>query len=321
MPRELRAGQRAELHTIDVVTGETTLLFSSRDLLFEAPNWTSDGAWLIVNGAGGLFRISASAGASGSGAAELIPIDLGTIPPINNDHVLSPDDSTAYVSSEDGHLYAVPLGGGQIRRVSNDRGAFTYYLHGVSHDGVTLAYIGMERHGDGTVRTNVYTIPSAGGSDEHVTNDEFADDGSEFSRDGRWIYFNSERASNDAGHAQLFRIARNGSQLEQLTFDERVNWFPHLSPSGRTIAYVSFPSGTMGHPADVNVIVRLLDLDEPVDQLVERRDTFGYDGRHGQSCSPSLPSAVPSLSRRTFASSRMTLAGNSLPLSKILFNW
>ncbi|WP_338198662.1 hypothetical protein [Candidatus Nephthysia bennettiae] len=91
-----------------------------------------------------------------------------------------------------------------------------------------------------------------------MTDDEFADDGAEFSPDGEWIYFNSERGSTRPGHAQLFRIRPDGSALQQLTFDERVNWFPHLAPDGSQLAYVSFPPGTLGHPADREVIIRLM---------------------------------------------------------------
>ena len=50
----------------------------------------------------------------------------------------------------------------------------------------------------------------------------------------------------------------DGSGLEQLTFDERVNWFPHVSPDGRRVLYVSFPPGTLGHPADVDVVLRVM---------------------------------------------------------------
>ncbi len=238
MPRTLRPGQRSELYTVDVRTGKHTLVFTSDEILFEAPNWTPSGS-LIVNGDGKLFRVS----------DELIEIELGGVPDINNDHVVSPDGSTVYVSADDGHLYAVPLTGGPGRRVSNDRGpGFHHYLHGISPDGTTLAYIGLEPG-----ITNVWTIPAAGGADVQITNDEYADDGSEYGPDGKWIYFNSERA----GHAQLFRIA--GDEVEQLTFDERVNWFPHPAPDGSSIAYVSFPPGTEGHPADIeDVRIRLL---------------------------------------------------------------
>jgi TolB protein len=244
MPRTLRPGQRSELYVVDVESGDRRLVFSSTEMLFEAPNWTPD-SLLIVNGDGRLFRVD-------DGLAE---IELGGVPAINNDHVVSPDGTTVYVSADDGHLYAVPMTGGPGRRVTNDRGAgFHHYLHGVSPDGKALAYIGLEQV-DGRRITNVWTIPAAGGDDVQVTDDEHADDGSEYGPDGRWIYFNSERA----GQAQLFRIAVDGGEIEQLTFDERVNWFPHPAPDGSAIAYVSFPTGTEGHPADIDdVRVRLL---------------------------------------------------------------
>ncbi|MFI7067532.1 TolB family protein [Kribbella sp. NPDC050124] len=261
MPRTLRPGQRSELYAVDVASGERRLVFNSSTVLFEAPNWTPGGE-LLVNGDGRLFRVHDG----------LTEIDLGGVPSINNDHVLSPDGATIFVSADDGHLYAVPLDGGASRRVSNDRGpGFHHYLHGVSPDGRTLAYIGLE-HVDGRRITNVWTIPSAGGADVQVTNDEYADDGSEYSPDGKWIYFNSERA----GHAQLFRIPVSSGEAEQLTVDERVNWFPHPAPDGSAIAYVSFPPGTEGHPADIeDVRLRLL---SPQGEIREVATLFGGQG-------------------------------------------
>jgi len=269
MPRALQAGQRAELYVIDVETGEKVLRHSSDTMLFEAPNWSPDGRSLLINGDGRLFSLGADSG-------DLAEIDLGGMVEINNDHVISPDGRTAYVSSEDGHIHAVPLTGGPTVRVTTDRGAgFRHYLHGISPDGATLAYIGLSVDGAGTVNTNVHVIPSAGGPDIQLTDDSFADDGAEFSPDGRWIYFNSERGSTVPGHAQLFRIPADGGTPEQLTHDERVNWFPHSSPDGDRIAYVSFPPGTLGHPADVDVVVRLLEADGTVRDLAH---VFGGQG-------------------------------------------
>lgn len=253
--RTLAPGQRSELYIIDVETGEQTLVHTSTTRLIEAPNWTPDGKDLLVNGDGHLFRIPVE-----GGEPEQVP--LGDTPLINNDHVLNADGSVVYVSAFDGQLYAIPFATGQARRVSNDHGpSFYYFLHGASPDDTELAYIGMTLLDDGSVRTNIYTIPTAGGEDVQLTDDVFPDDGSEYSPDGAWIYFNSERGSTTPGHAQLFRMSRDGSGIEQLTDDERVNWFPHLSPDGRRIAYISFPPGTLGHPADLDVIVRLIDAD------------------------------------------------------------
>ncbi|GAA1278549.1 PD40 domain-containing protein [Pseudonocardia aurantiaca] len=270
MPRTLSAGQRAELYVYDLATGEARLRLTSHDLLFEAPNWTPDGRDLVVNGDGRLFRLGLDGG-------DLVEIPLPGVDPINNDHVISPDGKTVYVSSDDGHIYAAPFGGeGEIRRITTDKGdAFRHYLHGVSPDGKTLAYIGLEFLPDDGVRTNVFLIDVASHEERQLTDDDFQDDGSEFSPDGAWVYFNSERGSTTPGHAQLFRVPVGGGEPEQLTHDERVNWFPHPDPAGRRIAYVSFPPGTLGHPADKDVIVRLLDEDGTVRDL---KALFGGQG-------------------------------------------
>lgn len=266
-------GQRAELIVIDARSGECRTVLTSDEILFEAPNWTPDGQWLIVNGDGRLFRVPAN---GTEGAASLAEIPLGGIPEINNDHVLSPDGRSVYVSAEDGHLYEAALDGGAQRRVTSDANrGLHHYLHGVSPDGQTLAFIGLTRDGDGTVRTNVFTIPSGGGEEKQITDDSFPDDGAEFTPDGKRILFNSERGSTVPGHAQLFAIGTDGAGIEKLTDDERVNWFPHESPDGTEIAYVSFPPGTLGHPADVPVIIRTLGTDGGTGDLAE---VFGGQG-------------------------------------------
>ncbi len=49
--------------------------------------------------------------------------------------------------------------------------------------------------------------------------------------------------------------------VEQLTFDERVNWFPHISRRWAADRYLSYPPGTLGHPADKAVILKLIDAE------------------------------------------------------------
>ena len=248
--RSLASGQRAELTVIDL-EGATRVILTA-DEVIEAPNWSADGQWLVFNAGGRLFRIAASGGRPEQ-------IDTGSLADLNNDHVLSPDGTTIYVSSDDGHLYAVPFAGGTPRRVSNThRTPFHYYLHGISPDGATLAYVAVEQRNDER-QVNVFTIPAAGGPDTRLTDLSMPNDGPEYSPDGRWIYFNSELAASRPGHAQIFRMsAADGSGLEQLTFDSYVNWFPHLSPDGRTVAFLSYPPGTTGHPPNKDVLLRLM---------------------------------------------------------------
>ena len=59
---------------------------------------------------------------------------------------------------------------------------------------------------------------------------------------------------------QLWRMKRDGSSPEQLTFDENNNWFAHVSPDGKWIAYIAFPSTipVNDHPAYKRVTLRLM---------------------------------------------------------------
>ena len=40
-----------------------------------------------------------------------------------------------------------------------------------------------------------------------------------------------------------------------------VDWFPHLSPDGTRAAYLAYPPGTSGHPADLWVAVMVVEGD------------------------------------------------------------
>lgn len=270
--RQFLPGQHAELWILDVDSGEKRLRWRSDELLFEAPNWTRDG-WLLINGDGLLFRLTAD------GDDEPEQLFTGEAPDLNNDHVLAPDGRHVYCSSShDFHIYRVPLPGteGEAQRVTQDDGGTWHFLHGVSPDGRELAWIGLSRLDQDTWRTNIHVSPADGsGEQRQLTDDEFPDDGSEYSPDGQWLWFNSERGSATPGHAQLFRMPVGGGEPEQFTSDERVNWFPHLSPDGRRIVYVSFEPGTLGHPENRPVILReLLGKDQHRD-LVE---VFGGQG-------------------------------------------
>lgn len=248
--RSLASGQVSHLTIIDL-DGRQEVIFTANEVI-EAPNWTPDGQWLVFNAGGKLYRLPSLGGAPEQ-------IDTGHLDDLNNDHVVSPDGSTVYVSSDDGHLYAVPISGGAPRRVSNNHATpHHYYLHGISPDGATLSYVAVEAP-EGARMVNVFTIPASGGPDTRLTNLTMPNDGPEYSPDGRWLYFNSELSASYPGHAQIFRMkAADGSGVEQLTFDERVNWFPHLSTDGQQLVYLSYPSGTIGHPADKHVELRLI---------------------------------------------------------------
>jgi TolB protein len=251
--RSLLPGQVSELVVINSDGSGRTVILTA-DEIIEAPNWTPDGRTLIVNAGGELWRVSLD-------GAEIVRIATGRCRDLNNDHVLSPDGKTIYFSENDGHLYAVPITGGEPRRVSNvHSGPHHYYLHGISPDGLTLAYVAVEGPAE-KKRINIFTIPAAGGPDTRLSDVDYPNDGPEYSPDGSWIYFSSERAARVPGHAQCFRMHPDGTDIAQLTFDERVNWFPHVSPDGKSIVFISYPPGTTGHPANKDVVLRFMKPD------------------------------------------------------------
>src|SRR3954453_14913491 len=131
MTRTLQPGQRCEVW-IASVTGDRQLVFTTEDLLLEAPNWTLDGDALILNGDGKLWKLDL-------GQMRLETTPLTGIPGLNNDHILDPDGAHVFLSANDGHIYRAALRGGPATRITKDDGFF-HFLHGVRPDGQELAY-------------------------------------------------------------------------------------------------------------------------------------------------------------------------------------
>ncbi len=252
MNRTLQPGQRSEVW-IASVTGEAELLYSSDEVLFEAPNWTLDGAALVLNGNGKLWTLDVAGG-------HPVEVPLTGVPDLNNDHVLAPDGTGIFVSANDGHIYRAALAGGAATRITEEDGTF-HFLHGVSPDGRELAYVSIEA-GDFTQPGRLMTIASDGGAAAGVDVGPGHCDGPEYSPDGKWLYLNTESFSTAPGHAQLARVRSDGTGFEQLLSSDSVDWFPHPSPDGRLASYIRFPRGTQGHPADLPVAVVLVSTED-----------------------------------------------------------
>jgi Tol biopolymer transport system component len=247
------------LELLDVETGRREVIYRS-ERPFEAPNWTNDGAALIFNTSGTdpdwrgrLHRFDLL-------TRQSTVIDTGTNIRNNNDHVLSPDGMTLAISDQSlqgvgSTIYTVPVTGGTPKRITT---LAPSYMHSWSPDGKWLIYTGGRNHGDGQ-NLDIYRIPSDGsGPEERLTTATGVDDGPEHTPDGRYIYFNSVRS----GTMQIWRMAPDGSNQEQVTDDDLNNWFPHISPDGQQIVMISFPKdiNPSDHPYYKRVYLRLMPI-------------------------------------------------------------
>ena len=265
--RQLRRSQRAEVWVVDITDQDTHLVYTSDTVLIEAPNWAPDDRGLLLNGDGLLWRLDLDAP-----ALTKVPID--GLPPINNDHVIDASSGLIYMSANDGHIYAAPFEGGTAERVTHN--PCRHYLHGITPDGTTLAFVEIPAD-NVSAPGRLGLISSKGGATSYPEVGAAHLDGPEYSPDGAWLYFNTEEFASEPGHAQLARIPATGGPMERLRTSPTVDWFPHPSPDNQYATYISFPAGTLGHPADLDVEVKLVRTDD-WNSVLGRFPLFGGQG-------------------------------------------
>lgn len=282
------------LEVLELASGRHEVLHRSTEP-FEAPNWTRDGSALIYNVSG-----------SGPNKGVLMRFDLATRRPApidtssctqnNNDHVLSFDGRMLGISNQgpdsqgESAVFVLPAAGGVPRRVTL---LTPSYLHGWSPDGKWLVYTGGRREpSDGRQVFSLYKVAVEGGDEIRLTHGPGLDDGPEFSPDGRYIYFNSTRS----GRMQIWRMKPDGTDVEQVTNDIYNNWFPHLSPDGKWIAFLSYLPDVAPdqHPYYRQVYLRVM----PVEHGGARIVAYVYGGQGTMN----VPSWSPDSQRIAFVS-------------------
>ncbi|ASY63191.1 tolB protein precursor [Sinorhizobium sojae CCBAU 05684] len=235
---------RSSVEIFDIATAETRVVWQTERLV-EAPNWSPDGRFLVVNGHGRLHRIGLD------GAPDPVEIDTGIARQCNNDHGISPDGTTLAISDKTefgkSAIYLLPIEGGTPRLVTPK---LPSYWHGWSPDGRTLTYCGIRDQ-----VFDIYTISVEGGEERRLTWGEGRNDGPDWSPDGKWIYFNSSRT----GRMQIWRIRPDGSDVQRITDSPYGDWFPHPSPNGRHLLVLSYDGEVFDHPRDLHVRLRLMD--------------------------------------------------------------
>ena len=244
----------SELVLLNVKTGKEKVILREKRH-FEAPNWSRDGKFLIINSDGKLEKVSVK-------GEKLGIIDTGFADRCNNDHGLSYDGKWLIISHNDSRftspggssrIFILPVSGGIPRLVTAN---YPSYWHGISPENQWITYCAMRNGQWDVYKTHVITDKEI-----RLTDTDGLDDGPEYSYDGRWIYFNSHRT----GRMHIYRMRPDGSNQTQLTFDEYDNWFPHPGPDNKSIAYIAYIEDQKGgHPFGKNVKLRLLDTESKI---------------------------------------------------------
>jgi Tol biopolymer transport system component len=238
------------LEIMDIETGLRKVIYQSQQP-FEAPNWSKDGKFLILNSKGLIYRIPAE-----GGKPEIVNTGIATNN--NNDHGISPDGKLLVISNhlsdrlagDNSVIFTLPVEGGTPKQITDKSPS---YWHGWSPDGKYLVYAGKRNN-----QFDIYRIPAIGGNEVQLTNSPSLNDGPEYSPDGKYIWFNSSRT----GTMHIWRMNADGSEPVQITTGNLNNWFAHPSPDGKHVVFISFPKevSSTDHPYYKHVLLQLLDI-------------------------------------------------------------
>lgn len=256
----------ARMEIINIADGVRKVIYESKGSA-QAPNWTPDGKKLLYNEGGSLYLIPVE-----GGTPEKLNTDFAAS--INNDHGISFDGKTIAISntlrtatSNGSAIYVVPLGGGTPRLIVEKTPS---YFHGWTADSKEVLYVAQRD----TPVYNIYKYAINGGKEVQLTFFKGGHvDGPEASPDGKYIYYNGVQL----GTMQIWRMKNDGSGQEQLTYGETNNWFPHMSPDGKWIVFISFPPeiNPTSHPGNKRVTLQLM----PVSGGAPRVIAYLYGGQ------------------------------------------
>src|SRR6267378_2498758 len=169
-------------------------------------------------------------------------------------------DGKALIYVQEGRLYRFNLASRSPTVINTGFATRNNNDHVLSFDGRMLAISNHAVEDSGA--SIVYTVPTTGGTPKRVTAK-----GPSYlhgwSPDGRWLVYVGQR--ND--EFDIYKISATGGDeirlttaLEQITNDAFNNWFPHISPDGKWIAYLAFSPDVApnDHPFYKHVLLRLM---------------------------------------------------------------
>lgn len=148
---------RSRLFIYDLRDATSHLVYTA-DTIWEAPNWSPDGRYLISNSGGAIYKLVLTPVGTAQPQKLAIPEDFRC----NNDKALSPDGTRLAFSAtappaKDSQVFLADADGRNAKLMA---AATPSYFHGWSPDGKTLAFV-AQRHGSG--QYDIYGMPAIGG--------------------------------------------------------------------------------------------------------------------------------------------------------------
>jgi TolB protein len=205
----------------------------------QSANWAPGGKDIYVHEEGRITRIPLLTPAAG-GTPQAV--STGRLVDCSGNFGMSPDGRLLAVSCAQtkGGQHDVYLLPGE-RKITS--GPVSSFFHAWAPDSQTVAFT----RGSAS-KADIFTVSINGGPETRLTRDTL-NDGPDYSPDGQFIYFDSLRS----GKLQIWRMKPDGSAAEQLTDDANSNSSPHVSPDGKTIAFLSQPRDVTG-PASLKLM-------------------------------------------------------------------
>ncbi|MDR0832008.1 MAG: hypothetical protein LBM99_03845 [Bacillales bacterium] len=173
---------------------------------------------------------------------------------INNDHLID-KHGNIYLSAGkneeiSSHIYKLDIRKDKLTRLTNQP---LSYLHGLSNK--YILYTGQRNR-----KFDIF-IKEKNHKEINLTKGLGFNDAPEFFDNDKKIIFNSDRN----GTSQIYTMNIDGSNIQQLTFDNEYNcWFPHVSPNNKYVCYISYDSLNTPsnlHPSNKQISIHLMNID------------------------------------------------------------
>ncbi|HEX5385700.1 MAG TPA: protein kinase [Gemmatimonadales bacterium] len=208
--------------------------------------WSPDGSLIAMVAGNSLFTLGGAAALGNIGPSAIWIVPAGGGKPVHVTDAAALNTSPTWLPASRGLLFVSNRDGPRdVYRIavtasgepSGPAARVTYGLdvHSISltPDGRHLTYASF------LTRSNVWAVPvpsegsvSISSAREITTGNQFVE-GFAVSRDGRWLYFDSNRNGNQ----DLFRMPLAGGEPEQLTTNPADDFLPDPSPDGREVAF------------------------------------------------------------------------------------